>query len=559
MALESLGVRGTAFVWAFARALPAAGGAIVISTAIMAAFRLPSSTLPLILAATGALLFYLFRRLRIVGDASSLTGWEWAFLLYSALIGVVRLLPFIHQHAFGQLSAAAIWDDNWHFQELASLINSETFPPVLNYEPTSYFHYYYLPWIPAAALSDLLRAVTGHIFLKLTFGLDALLLDFSVGVLVILFLRHLLAPAQRPLALLAVLLAGAVPDGLYSIWKIAKGILSHSEWWQPLVGGINQYSAWTTLLIWVPQHMISAGAILLGLVILTEPSTLAPRRSLLSSIAAGVVASFALYSSIFVCVGAFIALVPLLWRWRVPPVLVVAFVATTAIVSLPLAYIYLGANAATALYGEAFDLWHGRFGSLAMGVVGVAANIVFMLAEIGWLVLHAAIMARKHPADRSVLATLAASSFVFLLITVFLSYPEANQFAFRGSIVPTVLICCYWAQQLERTRAADLGRQNGWHRYASTAIGIGVVALGGAAHLNELANWSRDSVTATTYALETRECKELVMKVNTSSGYLADVSPLSQCRDKYIWYNIERLFTKPTLSAADRQLRGRQP
>ncbi len=247
---------------------------------------------------------------------AALTPVEYALLAYAAIIGVVRLIPYTLQYVDHSLVGAVNYDDHFHFQELASLVNTERFPPRLNFNPESYLHFYYLPWIPAAALSDILKLVTGQSFLKLTYGLDALFLDLSATFIFIAFARHVLDERARNLAILAALLAGAVVEGMFEITDLVQGKLEHDEWWQTGLHMTNQFSMWTTLVVWVPHHLISAMALLLAVVVATEPLTLNPRTSFAAQAAAGLLLGFALFSSIFAFIGGMLALAPLLLRFK---------------------------------------------------------------------------------------------------------------------------------------------------------------------------------------------------------------------------------------------------
>jgi hypothetical protein len=536
--------------------------ASVCTAAAMTALRLPTGLVPLVFALLVAAGAIVFRRLPLVADASGLRWWEGALIGWAALIQLVRLVPYTAQYVTGHLGAAVNYDDNWHFQELASLVHSDRFPPLLNYQPDTHLHFYYVAWMPAAALGELF-ALAGASWLKIAYGAGTLLLGLAAAVILILVLRHALEQRQRGPALAALLVAGAVPDGIAVLARWIGGLaatpadwLAHAEWWQLGFGIPNQISSLTTLLVWVPHHLISGMALLLAVVVATEPRTLAPRTSLMAMAAAGLLVAFSAFSSVFACMGGLVALSPLLVGFVVHRrTLVASMVAilTALVVAVPLAYLYLEADSAGGFrFFLIYTRWAEIFGGTAAGLAGLGLATAFVMAEVGWL---AWLALRPPPSPlTSPLGRCAVASAAWLAATVVVSFSGANNLAMRGSIVPVVLIATYWAQ------ARIAGSASGEPRWSRPAVAAAVLVavLAGATHLNEALRHGRNSIDAVAYAAETEACKARITAANAGPPGLVDPSAWG-CRDTYSVYGLERPFFKRDLGEPDRELMGRGP
>ena len=533
---------------------------IFCSTSAMNGLALPGVLLPFVLAATVVVLAVVFRKLDFSAINGKLTPAEYALLAYAAAIGVVRLIPYTLQYVDHSLAGAVNYDDHFHFQELASLVNTERFPPRLNFNPESYLHFYYLPWIPAAALSDILKLVTGQSFLKLTYGLDALVLDLSATFIFIAFARHVLDERARNLAILAALLAGAVVEGMFEITDLVQGKLEHDEWWQTGLHMTNQFSMWTTLVVWVPHHLISAMALLLAVVVATEPLALNPRTSFAAQAAAGLLLGFALFSSIFAFIGGMLALAPLLLRFKRYPRSVLVLALALGLPSMPLLYIYLHSNSANGfVLFQAFDNWTEHSGIFVAGFVGIAIALLLMLMEVGWL-FYVPFRLDRASLTRSPLGPLAITSFLFLLSTAVISFKGANNYAMRGSIAPVSILCCYFAQFVTG-RIVPASSDSGvapWPRWANVAL-LAAIILAGIGQFNQFALHCWSSWSAVAFAEETDACKKYILAVNEKAVPQIEMAKLASCRYQGGVYNIERSFEKRPLSHDDEELTGRGP
>ena len=525
------------------RIVVAALVACLVTASLMTLLGLPAGVLPIVLVLAAGATFYAVRDLDCGPVPDSLAPTEWLLLGLALLIGLLRLVPYAGQYVTGGLAGAVTWDDHWHFQEVASLVNSARFPPDLNFQPGTPFHFYYLPWMPAAALSVVAEALTGRTFIKATYGLDALALNLAAVWVLLMFLRHALPAAARGWALGAVLIAGAGPDGIFAVLNLlTERTLAHVEWWQTMLGVHNQVSSLTTSLVWVPHHLIGGMAVLLAVVLATEPGSLAPRGSTKAFAAAGLLIGFAAFSSIFACLGGLIALSPLLLDLVRPEhrSKLAMLAGSALLVGAPQAYIYVNSSAAGGfVVGQAFTEWGGPSGRVAAGIAGVVVAALLMLAEVGWLYVAAAAIG---PRDHTRLGQLALASVLFLLSTAVIGFSGSNNWAMRGAIVPAILIACWWAARVTAARSA-----------VHIKIATAALALAALAHLNELALLLGANAASLGHAAETADCKQAIRRFNDSGGALDTAA----CRDKLSVYHIERRFQKPTLSPEDRELTGR--
>jgi hypothetical protein len=534
--------------------------AVFCSTSAMNALLLPSALLPILFVVACVLSVAGFRKLEVAEKKPRLTLLEWGLLAYALLVGVVRLVPYTAQYFDHSLAGAVNFDDNWHFQELASLVNTERFPPRLNFHPESFLHFYYLPWIPAAALSIALKFATGQAFIKFSYGVDALFLGLAATFTFILFVRHVLEPGARKLPIIAALVAGAGVDGVFAILRLSEGRLDDGEWWETAFHINNQFSSWTTLLVWVPHHLISAMALLLALVVATEPRTLAPRRSLAAQAAAGLLLGFSLFSSIFAFLGGALALAPLLLRYRQNLKGLAVLCLTLAVPSIPLLYIYAHANSSHGfLWFKAFSNWTEKYDFSGAGYVGLAVALALMCLEVGWLFVTSVRMDRAA-LTRSPLGPLAAASALFLVTTAFISFKGSNNFAMRGAIAPVAILCCYWAQISARKMfSAEAGGGAFLTTRAPQAAFVCVAIVACVAQANEFALHLVSSWRAISYVSESQSCKNVISAINSGAVPSIDAAKLADCRNKGSVYSLERMFEKPALSPEDEELVGRGP
>ncbi len=560
-------------------ALVAALVSSFLAASIMNALQLPGAMLPAVLALVGAGAWWALQGLAQGTVRGTLPGTfpgtipggrqppverhEKALLAFVVLVGLLRLVPYAYQYAAGVLVAPVTWDDNWHFQEVASLVNAERYPPRLNFVPDAYFHFYYVPWMPAAAISSLLLSVTGAPMVKLGLALGGLALLVGIAWGLIVIVRHLCPPQARIWAMAALVLAGATIDGLFALrhWLVS-GQPVHAEWWQLGFLVTNSFSALSSSLIWVPHHMIAGVAMLLAVVVATEPVTLTPREGRGPYIVAGLLIGTAAFSSIFAFAGGLIALSPLIWellrsgdRRRLA-----WLVAACAIPSLPLAYIYLGAEARGGLViGQAFVEWSRQTGNPSMGIVGIVIALVLMVLEVGWLYVLGRRLDAGAP-DAARLRMIAAAGAVMLASTAVIGFTGSNNWALRATIVPVVLLAAYAGRGVATALhfgAGQAGAGGAW-LLPSTVMRAGAAALCLAclAHINETALLVRSALAAPTYEARLAACGREIRALNADRSGPPPVFDGETCHQTAA-YHIERRFIKATLGEPDRELMGR--
>ena len=554
--------------------MPTATGVLIaalvssfLSASVMTALQLPGTVLPLVLALAFAAAAWMLRDLARALAEPPLMRCEQALLAFALLIGLLRLAPYAWQYAAGVLVAPVTWDDNWHFQELASLVNAERFPPRLNFQPEAHLHFYYLAWIPAAGLSSLALTLAGAPLIKLGLALGALALDVGIAWALIVTLRHFCgadAGPARLYALAALVVAGAAVDGLFALRNLlAAGYPVHAEWWQLGLLVHNSFSALSSSLIWVPHHMIAGAAMLLAVVVATEPVTLVPRAGRAPWIVAGLLIGTAAFSSIFAFAGAVLALVPLLIELvrdqdrRRLGWLMAACVGP----ALPLAYIYLGADARGGfVLGQPFMTWWGQSGNVATGLLGVVLALLLMVLEVGWLFVIGRGLDRGSGATAR-LRTIAVAAALVLASTAFVAFSGSNNWALRATIVPVILLACYCGHGLAvapshapaKPAAMPPARLD---PMIVARAGVAALGLAAIAHVNEVALLVGTAWRAPAFSVETAACKTAILAANRKPGPLGPPD-LSACTDAHSAYHLERPFTKPVLSVVDRELMGR--
>lgn len=528
-----------------------------LTASAMTFLQLPGAALPVVLAPMFAAMVWALRGMDADWRQPQLERHEQVLLAFAVMVGLLRLGPYAYQYVAGVLVAPVTWDDNWHFQELASLVNAERFPPRLNFAHEAYFHFYYLAWVPAAAISSLLQTLTGTPMIKLGYALGALLLDVGVAWALIVVVRHFCAAPGRKWALAALVIAGAAIDGLFAVRNlVVLGHPQHAEWWQLGLLVRNSFSGLSTSLIWVPHHMIGAMAILLAVVVATEPVTLAPREGHAPFIVAGLLIGAAAFASIFAFAGGLIALLPLLWellrhgdRRRIACLMVACVMP-----AVPLAYIYLGAEARGGfVIGQAFAEWSRATGKPAMGLAGLVIAFALMVMEVGWLYVVGRGLDRGE-ASLTRLRTMAAASALMLASTAVLAFSGSNNWALRATIVPVVLLACYVGRGLAGSLEHGSVRLD-----PAIVLRTGTIALAFAAvaHLNETALLVGRSAAAPAFATETDACKTAILAANRAPQSSGTAAWLASCKDPHSAYHVERAFDKPVLSPVDRELMGR--
>jgi hypothetical protein len=317
-------------------------------------------------------------------------------------------------------SVTPVGDDTLHIQHLVSIVQTPTFPPKSTFDPAQYLSYYYAPWMLGAAIYELGILSTIKQALAITVLTYCLLFSYAV-----MYASRLLftdKALQRAFCIICITYGGF--DFFYWLSTLTF-VPSHSAWWALEFGFILQYSNFIVLTLWVQQHTLAALAIFYTLLITSRSSGTS------TGVLAGIFCLSALYSSVFVVIGA----IPLLlWQHaRIKPAAstLLAAALTFFVVCIPLWWLYLGKSAGVGfqLFYELTPFWqsHKR-----------AAFLVFLLVislQYGPLLLGSGFSAIREP--NIYRSTLLLGCVVFLLSTFFVSFTVGNNYAMRGSIVST--------------------------------------------------------------------------------------------------------------------------
>lgn len=386
-------------------------GANILSMSIMNFFEMRTALVPVVYLACIAPMILLMFRCRI--EYPTLTRKEF---LFCGAFASILLLPRISYFFEGVLGYALIpiGDDLFHIPGLASIINTDRFPPRSSYDSSEYLGYYYAAWMPAAVLYHAgLAATIKQSLALLEWAYLFFIVYFAVAASKVLFDDRGL---RRTFLVVCFLYGGF--DFLY--WASSLNFEPrHSEWWANDFGFELQFSNFFTLTLWTPQHFLAALSILFGLYVLCRS------EGRLAHALSGLFFLSGVFSSPFSVLGT----IPLvLWyvlksgklRATLTPAVVFAAV------SLPLWWVlieddHVGFRFLGALVD---DLWikHSR-----------AAFAVFLLVltlELGPLIAAATYFVKRNIQWRWPFAL----STLYLISTFFCWY-HAN-YSMRGSIVP---------------------------------------------------------------------------------------------------------------------------
>jgi hypothetical protein len=356
-------------------------------------------------------------------------------LLLVVGVGLALALPritYLVEPALGHVVPAANFDDYWHIQELSSLAYSERFPPRSSFDHDFFLGFYYAPWMLMAAIFKAGGAQT----LRQAFFLGTTFYQLSFVYVVLCAGRVLFTERRQRLAFVATVLAYGGFDFIYAFATMLRGLLAsgqiymgHAEWWAVGFGYHLQYSNFATLSLWVPHHLVAAVAIVIGLYCVHQ------RRTLAGAAIFGAALASAVFSSVFVILGALPVLAVLSVRLRLALKLLAQAAIVATLLSLPLVWMYLAHDRE----GFRFLAADNEFlrNNLAIGF------LVFLLVvclEFLPIICASWLAWRKGRFDL-VLAMPAAG---FILSTFAVDSWGLNNYAMRGSIVP-IFVMLYLA------------------------------------------------------------------------------------------------------------------
>jgi|688.fasta_scaffold123529_1 hypothetical protein len=391
----------------------------IVTMSLMNFFELPVEHLGKIYVACFALSILIISRANL---SIPKLGRSWSiFSIAMAILLFLPRLPYFFEPNLGFSVDAFCWDDWWHFQELASLINGDYYPPRSTFDSNYFLGFYYAPWMLGAALSTLGLTATVKQALAATYIVYFLLASYIVA-----YSSNLFFSRPKDKAIFASLCW--FYSGFDLFFWLANSIYKsdfrpvHSEWWGNAIFGLKiQFSNFFTLNLWVIHHLVGAICFTIALWLLSLKNSNAWGRLL-----AGILISSSLFSSSFAFLGGISLLISLILTRRIEIKSAYVSMLSFVLTLLPLAWIYLSRSSYGSIEGFRFGIL-GRYSS----PVNALFFILFVVLELGPLVW----LAVKGSGRREKIILL-AGSLIYISSTMFISYSGANNYAMRGAIIP---------------------------------------------------------------------------------------------------------------------------
>jgi len=367
-------------------------------------------------------------------------------LLAALLMAGVRL-PYLLESHLHRLAGPVVYDDTWHFQEINSLVHSVRYPAQCSLIPNRYFSFYYAPWMMVAAIY---LALPVHGFtIKAAFAVGCAIYQTLIC-LTLLYVGFARARSRRHL-FAAIYLIG--------LWGGAESIfapiyyLSHNPWWIWAPQMPIHFPILFSGLVSAPHHITAA----LALVLCWHIWDIADDRNRKLAAVCSVLIAYAFYSSVFVFLSAIplgIGAIVFTARKDYRNVLTIAFV--SAVLIWPLLWLYLGKSQdvrflvpfianihqllpyAAALKAQAtpsrFPGWFAALGAMASAFT---VFLAYLCLNFSPLVLLLALYGKKLGRKDTLLA---ATAVLFILSTYFVGFPEGDNYASRGYVVPIFVL-----------------------------------------------------------------------------------------------------------------------
>ena len=449
------------------------------------------------------------------------------------------------------LVGAVVYDDTWHFQEINSLVHSVRYPAQCSLVPSRYFSLYYAPWMMIAAIY---LAVPLHGFtIKAAFAIGCAIYQFLLC-MTLLYIGISRAQSRKQLYWAIYLIAcWAGVESFFSamyylgrnlVWLRASGTPIHLP---PLLTGI----------LWAPHHAATAVA----LILCWHMWDRAQEKRWPLVLQCSVLLAFAFYGSVFVFLGALpFATYYALRTFRTNYKAILGLTLLAAAVTWPLLWIYLGKTHDVRfifpfiqgidelfpyLASAQFTSLHPELASVFGIFHGIAAAFFVFLAFIFLnFLLHATalIFHGKNLSLENI--ALAAMAIAFIVSTYFIGFPEGDNYASRGYLIPILVLGWICAEILPGIRPRP------W-------IVLGLV-LGSFGLVHEEFAIFRNAITiARTPVNPTYGASILAMNQNRDTSNISS-SVFSEAfkDDPNLFYSVEKIVDggKSHLVVADRQL-----
>jgi hypothetical protein len=418
---------------------------------LMNVFRLYTHWLPVLFFSLFIVAgFLIFRGRLISGDASDYVSAKERLGLTVLALGIGILfagmrLPYLLEGHLHHLVGPLVYDDTWHFQEINSLVNSLRYPAQCSLIPNHYFSFYYAPWMLIAALY-LALPVDGFT-IKAAFAIGCAIYQ----ILICLTLLHIAISKAKSRAQLywAIYIFGfwAGTESLFSLLYY----LRHNVLWTLMPGTPIHFPAFAVGAIWAIHHMSSAAALVLCWYVWSVGENNDWRTTACCSL----LISYAFYSSIFVFLGAlpigiFAVLLALRDRWKT----IVATICISGATIWPLLWLYLGkTNDVHFLFpfmtgvrslfpfasspGSLFIIPPHVLNSLDKPWPGFIVFIVFICLNFIPHFIALVFYGKRLSWPNFVFSLIAIG---FLISTYFIGFPEGDNYASRGYVIPIIVL-----------------------------------------------------------------------------------------------------------------------
>jgi hypothetical protein len=457
--LRTLAPKGVSFPrWQLLPAFAARVGAAVFFADFLTMFlmnvaRLHTYWLPFVFCGLfGTAAFFIFRK-RLVPSIDpmylSITQRRRLTLLVlsiTVLMAAARL-PYLLEGHLHHLVGSVVYDDTWHFQEINSLAHSAQYPAHCSLIPARYFSLYYAPWMMIVAIY---LAIPLHGFtIKAAFAIGCAIYQF---LLCMTLLYVGIARGQSRKQLYWAIYLVACWAGMESFFS-AMYYLQRSPAWLLASETPIHFPSLFTGILWAPHHATAAVALILCWHIWGT----AQEKGWSLFAACSVLLAYAFYSSVFVFLGAlpFAAYFLL----RTAPASYKGLLVVTCASSLliwPLLWIYLGKSQDVRflfpfvkgiddlfpyLASAQFISMHPGLASVVGMFQGTAAGFFIFLVFIFFnFLLHAIALisdGKNLSFDNIALASVAI---LFIVSTYFIGFPEGDNYASRGYLIPILVL-----------------------------------------------------------------------------------------------------------------------
>jgi hypothetical protein len=379
-------------------------------------------------------------------------------LSITALLAAARL-PYLLEGHLHHLVGPVVYDDTWHFQEINSLAHSAQYPAHCSLIPTRYFSLYYAPWMMIVAIY---LAIPLHGFtIKAAFAIGCAIYQFLLC-MILLYIGISRGRSRTQLYWAIYLIAcWAGTESFFS----AMYYLRRSPAWLLAADTPIHFPSLLTGILWAPHHATAAVAVILCWHIW---DTAQEKGWLLFSLCS-VLLAYSFYSSVFVFLGAlpFAAYYFLrTGRANYKGLLLVTCLSSALI--WPLLWIYLGKSQDVRfmfpfvsgvsdlfpyLASAQFTSLHPGLASLFGVFQGMAAGFLIFLLLIFFNFLPHAIAlisdGKNLSWDNIALASIAI---LFIVSTYFIGFPEGDNYASRGYMIPILVLGWICAQILPAIR-----------------------------------------------------------------------------------------------------------